>query len=56
MTDETRLKQVLINLVANAIKFTMQGEILIVATHHHLETNLIELSVSDTGYGIPEEI
>ncbi|CAD8112699.1 unnamed protein product [Paramecium primaurelia] len=55
LTDETRLKQVLINLVANAIKFTMQGEILIVATYD-LQTDLIELSVSDTGYGIPEEI
>ncbi|CAK65630.1 unnamed protein product (macronuclear) [Paramecium tetraurelia] len=55
LTDETRLKQVLINLVANAIKFTMQGQIQIVASHH-LECDLIEISVSDTGYGIPDEI
>ncbi|CAD8123350.1 unnamed protein product [Paramecium sonneborni] len=55
LTDETRLKQVLINLVTNAIKFTMQGEILIIANHIP-ESDLIELSVSDTGYGIPDEI
>ncbi|CAD8120967.1 unnamed protein product [Paramecium sonneborni] len=55
LTDETRLKQVLINLVANAIKFTMQGEIQIMAIYHP-ESDLIELSVQDTGYGIPEEI
>ncbi|CAK84106.1 unnamed protein product (macronuclear) [Paramecium tetraurelia] len=55
LTDENRLKQVLINLVANAIKFTMQGEIVITANQSN-EKDVIEISVSDTGYGIPEDI
>ncbi|CAK84584.1 unnamed protein product (macronuclear) [Paramecium tetraurelia] len=54
-TDENRLKQVLINLVANAIKFTMQGEIIVTAIQP-IEQDVIEISVSDTGYGIPEDI
>ncbi|CAD8173097.1 unnamed protein product [Paramecium pentaurelia] len=54
-TDENRLKQVLINLVANAIKFTMQGEIIITAIQPD-EQDIIEISVSDTGYGIPDDI
>ncbi|CAD8102678.1 unnamed protein product [Paramecium sonneborni] len=54
-TDENRLKQVLINLVANAIKFTMQGEI-VVSASQPIEKDLVEISVSDTGYGIPEDI
>ncbi|MFT0818305.1 response regulator [Synechococcus sp. W60.3] len=53
--DASRLRQILNNLVSNAIKFTHQGEVVIqaevlqeTATHVHLK-----LSVRDTGIGIP---
>lgn len=52
--DSTRLQQVLINLVANAIKFTSQGHILVsVSLDKEASTNL-KFEVTDTGIGIPE--
>ena len=55
--DPARLRQVLINLVGNAIKFTHQGEIVIHA-EPTLETDTqitIRFAVQDTGIGIPQE-
>ncbi|HUH98944.1 MAG TPA: PAS domain S-box protein [Anaerolineales bacterium] len=52
-SDPQRLRQILINLVANAIKFTKQGEVsirILGANPTHWA-----LQVSDTGIGIPEE-
>lgn len=49
--DGFRIRQVLINLITNAIKFTQQGEILIATQNKQPE---IEVSISDTGIGIPE--
>ncbi|MEM8896724.1 MAG: response regulator, partial [Bacteroidota bacterium] len=55
--DITRIRQVLVNLVGNAIKFTSSGEILVKV--HEVERkghiSLLQFSVSDTGIGIPEE-
>ena len=53
--DPGRLRQVLVNLGGNAVKFTVQGEILIRASLECAdeETALIRFSVSDTGIGIP---
>jgi signal transduction histidine kinase len=51
--DNTRLRQVMINLVNNAIKFTEKGKIAIRATKQDNETVLI--AVKDTGLGIPPE-
>ncbi|MET3877810.1 ATP-binding protein [Chitinophaga sp. OAE865] len=48
--DAFRLKQVLINLVANAIKFTEKGSITVTA--HVRDNNLLQVSVKDTGVGI----
>ena len=48
--DPTRIQQVLMNLVGNAIKFTTQGHILISVT---VTSNNIQVNVSDTGIGIP---
>jgi PAS domain S-box-containing protein len=61
--DVTRLRQVLVNLVNNAVKFTPAGSISIVATRISTpDTNpsvsgpvTIEFSVSDTGIGIPPD-
>jgi signal transduction histidine kinase len=51
--DNTRLRQVMINLVNNAIKFTDNGKIAIRASKPDVTTVLI--SVKDTGIGIPAE-
>ena len=54
--DPGRLKQVLINLIGNAIKFTKQGEIVVsVAIEQECEGSVrLLFSVKDTGIGIPE--
>src|ERR1700685_1877065 len=55
--DSTRLRQVVINLVGNAIKFTEQGEVALkVQIESRDATNcFLRFTVSDTGIGIPEE-
>ncbi|WP_461833802.1 ATP-binding protein [Desulfothermus sp.] len=54
--DEARVKQILINLVGNAIKFTNQGRVLVELKIKSKEKdiNLIEIVVEDTGIGIPD--
>lgn len=52
-TDKTRVRQILINLVGNAIKFTEVGRIVITA--RWVDNGCIEFSVSDTGIGIAPE-
>src|SRR5256885_2095461 len=55
--DPTRVRQVLMNLIGNAIKFTEEGEVDIsaacVATHG--ERASVRFRVRDTGIGIPEQ-
>ncbi len=55
--DPTRLRQILINLAGNAIKFTKQGEVSVRAERLQTKDGLIpiRISISDTGMGIPEE-
>ena len=53
ITDENRVRQVIINLISNAIKYTISGHVKITALHSK-NSNKIELSVSDTGTGIEE--
>ncbi len=55
--DEARLRQVLLNLIGNAIKFTDQGYIKLNVQKRQKGENAIDLilSVEDTGIGIPEE-
>ncbi|WP_254813941.1 response regulator [Salinivibrio sp. ES.052] len=55
--DAPRLRQVMINLVANAIKFTEQGEVAIAVTQIHDEETacVLRFEVRDTGPGIPLE-
>lgn len=51
--DPTRLRQILVNLVGNAIKFTETGQILVQV--ELAESGQFQFSVSDTGIGIPAE-
>jgi len=55
--DVTRVRQVLVNLIGNAVKFTPEGEILVSVKTRKLTAVLYEVnfSVSDTGIGIPED-
>ncbi|MDD2816665.1 MAG: response regulator [Thiotrichaceae bacterium] len=56
--DVTRLRQILVNLLGNAVKFTDNGEVMVtVSIHHRLDNNKIELclAVKDTGIGIPKD-
>jgi CheY-like chemotaxis protein/anti-sigma regulatory factor (Ser/Thr protein kinase) len=50
-TDQEKLRQILINLLANAVKFTEAGSVTVRAAH---EQGLLVLAVADTGIGIPE--
>jgi PAS domain S-box-containing protein len=53
-TDRTRLRQILFNLVSNAIKFTTEGSVTIIARFLSNDSAL-ELEVVDTGIGISKE-
>src|SRR5688500_1441546 len=60
--DPVRIRQILVNLLGNAIKFTAEGEIFVSITRsgdYYTKNNKqwldVELSVRDTGIGIPRE-
>jgi adenylate cyclase len=53
--DPMRLKQILLNLLSNACKFTKQGEIRLEARRFLNEGGWIELAVADTGIGMTVE-
>ena len=52
--DETRVRQILLNLLGNAIKFTTSGRIHLVALRDE-QTGWTQLQVHDTGAGIPAQ-
>ena len=51
-SDELRVKQILVNLVANAVKFTDEGEVEIMVAE---KDGMVEVSVRDTGPGVKRE-
>jgi len=55
--DITRLRQVLVNLVGNAVKFTEKGEVVVLVSGENLgdDSYNLQFSVRDTGIGIPPE-
>lgn len=56
--DPTRLKQIITNLVSNAVKFTEKGEILLKVDIVDKKENIayIKFSIKDTGIGLTDEI
>jgi signal transduction histidine kinase/DNA-binding response OmpR family regulator len=54
--DTVRLRQIVVNLVGNAVKFTSSGEIVVRVCVEELkgDTAVLHFSVRDTGIGIPE--
>lgn len=56
-TDASRLRQILINVVANAIKFTSEGRVVVTFSHQSDIQNRLIVEVQDTGIGIaPEQL
>jgi signal transduction histidine kinase/integral membrane sensor domain MASE1 len=58
MGDGGRIRQVLLNLAGNAVKFTSQGHVRIRVTcpERHPDSAVVRISVEDTGIGIPEDM
>ena len=52
LTDPVRLRQALFNLVGNAVKFTLQGEIAVRACRRE---GVLRIEIEDTGVGIPAD-
>ncbi|CAH6721028.1 histidine protein kinase 1 [[Candida] jaroonii] len=54
--DETRFRQIIINLVGNAVKFTNEGHIIVEVSGKPIIGNRFEIAISvkDTGIGIPK--
>ena len=55
--DEMRIKQIITNLLTNAVKYTEHGSVLLTVSHEKVSDSEIDLhvSVEDTGYGIKTE-
>jgi CheY-like chemotaxis protein/nitrogen-specific signal transduction histidine kinase len=54
-TDPVRLRQIVVNLLSNALKFTSKGHIRIAAKHQGGPHPEIRIEVEDTGIGVPKD-
>lgn len=55
IADKPRLRQILINLLQNAVKYTEKGEVVISYAEDKSNSDTLLFSVRDTGCGIPED-
>jgi signal transduction histidine kinase/CheY-like chemotaxis protein len=57
VADPVRLRQIIVNLVGNAIKFTERGEVVVNVSwqEDQIERTMLQFSIRDTGIGIPPE-
>lgn len=55
LADFTKLKQVFINLVTNAIKYNQEGGKVLISTGMQNHNSTLKLTITDTGPGIPED-
>ncbi|HAH1166706.1 TPA: aerobic respiration two-component sensor histidine kinase ArcB [Escherichia coli] len=53
ITDGTRLRQILWNLISNAVKFTQQGQVTVRV--RYVEGDMLHFEVEDSGIGIPQD-
>ncbi len=55
--DEVRVRQIILNILTNAVKYTMKGSVTMTVSYQWVQENAIELAfaVKDTGIGIREE-
>ncbi|MBN2534381.1 MAG: response regulator [Spirochaetales bacterium] len=56
--DPLRLRQILVNLIGNAVKFTHQGSITVIIENYEKKSDqsvILKFQIIDTGIGIPEE-
>ncbi|HEL8022658.1 TPA: aerobic respiration two-component sensor histidine kinase ArcB [Escherichia coli] len=53
ITDGTRLRQILWNLISNAVKFTQQGQVTVSVRYD--EGDMLHFEVEDSGIGIPQD-
>jgi len=55
--DQTRIRQVIMNLIGNAVKFTRKGQVLISVDYRAEENSsgFLSVSIEDTGIGIPPD-
>jgi signal transduction histidine kinase len=53
-SDRQKVKQIVLNLLSNALKFTPNGSVTITATHD-MKARVVDIAVSDTGVGIPQD-
>ena len=53
--DKNMISTVLRNLISNAVKFTNKGGNIVISSQAHSNSNFLEISVKDSGVGIPKE-
>jgi len=54
ITDEQRLKQIILNFLSNSLKFTQRGKVTLTARLFKGSSDLIDIIIKDTGVGIKE--
>ncbi len=54
-SDPTRVRQILINIIGNAVKFTIEGSVSVSLRFENSQNPYVEFVVQDTGHGIEEQ-